>query len=186
VGRIQTLVAGCVATLLVASGSASATPDGRSTGEATTTVHAAAACEGAPRAPYVDVTDRDTHAGGIDCLHGLQVVLGRDVDVFEPRATLRRDQMASIVARAIRATGATLPDGSRDAFGDVAGNPHQAAIESLEAAGIVVGRGSGRYDPAGVVPRGQMTAFLVRAHDHVLGVRGASSHGFADVDDHPH
>jgi hypothetical protein len=149
-------------------------------------VHATPACDGAPRAPYVDVLDRDTHADGIDCLHGLQVILGRDVDAFEPRHTLRRDQMASIVARAIRASGTTLPGGSPDAFDDVTGSPHREAIESLEAAGIVFGRASGRYEPAGAVPRGQMTAFLVRAHDHVLGERGARSHGFSDVGGHPH
>ena len=127
-------------------------------------------CIGAPRAPFVDVGDDHTHAAGIDCLAGLRVIQGRDVDAFDPSASLRRDQMATIVAGTIEAaTGRALPAGSRGAFDDLAGNVHRDAIEALARAGIVEGRAPGRYDPNQRVPRGQMTAFLVRAHDHLLG-----------------
>jgi hypothetical protein len=145
-------------------------------------------CEGAPRAPYVDVPDAHTHATAIDCLHGLAVIRGRLVDAFEPGSTLRRDQMATIVAGSIEAAGGTLPPPARGAFDDVTGGVHRDAIERLAAAGIVEGRAPGRYDPAARVPRGQMTAFLVRAHDHVLGRDAGSTppSGFRDIDGHPH
>lgn len=144
-------------------------------------------CAGAPRAPYVDVADGHTHASAIDCLHGLDVIRGRLVDAFDPAASLRRDQMATIVAGAITAAGGDLPPPERGAFGDVTGGAHRDAIERLAAAGIVEGRAAGRYDPAARVPRGQMTAFLVRAHDHVLGASSAPApDAFRDDDGHPH
>jgi hypothetical protein len=145
-------------------------------------------CHGAPRAPYVDVPDAHTHAAAIDCLHGLGVIRGRSVDAFEPSSTLRRDQMATIVAGAIEAAGGSLPAPDRGAFGDVTGGVHRDAIERLAAAGIVEGRAPGRYDPAARVPRGQMTTFLVRAHDHVLGTSDGSTppSGFRDIGGHPH
>jgi hypothetical protein len=146
-------------------------------------------CAGAPRAPYVDVSDTHTHARAIDCLHGLGVIRGRMVDAFDPGTSLRRDQMASIVAGAVEAAGGTLPPPDRGAFRDVTGGPHREAIERLAAAGIVGGRSPGRYDPQARVPRGQMTAFLVRAHDHVLGdgdQHRPGSSGFRDIAGHPH
>jgi hypothetical protein len=111
-------------------------------------------CAGAPRAPYVDVADGHTHASAIDCLHGLDVIRGRLVDAFAPGASLRRDQMATIVAGAITAAGGDLPPPERGAFGDVTGGAHRDAIERLAAAGIVEGRAAGRYDPTARVPRG--------------------------------
>lgn len=144
-------------------------------------------CAGAPRAPYVDVGDRHTHATAIDCLHGLDVIRGRLVDAFAPGASLRRDQMATIVAGAITAAGGDLPPPDRGAFDDLHGNVHREAIERLAAAGIVQGRTPGRYEPGARVPRGQMTAFLVRAHDHVLGASSEPApDAFGDDDGHPH
>ncbi|MEX0835781.1 MAG: hypothetical protein WD010_06800, partial [Nitriliruptor sp.] len=85
-------------------------------------------CAGAPRAPYVDVSDGGTHTPAIDCLHGLDAIRGRLVDAFEPGTTIRRDQMATIVAAVIEAAGGSLPSpGAR--FSDVDGNVHRDAIE---------------------------------------------------------
>lgn len=144
-------------------------------------------CEGAPRAPYVDISDTDTHAAGIDCLHGLGVIRGRVVDAFEPSSTVRRDQMASIVAGAIEAAGGSLPAPERGAFVDVGDGPHRDAVERLAAAGVVAGRAAGRYDPGARVPRGQMAVFLVRAHDHLVGATDDPAPSrFDDTAGHPH
>jgi hypothetical protein len=150
-------------------------------------VAAADPCAGAPRAPYVDVPDAHTHADAIDCLHGLGVIRGRLVDAFDPAASLRRDQMATLVAGAIEAAGGRLPAPDRGAFPDVTGGPHRDAVERLAAAGIVEGRADGSYAPGAPVPRGQMTAFLVRAHDHVLGASDEPApRAFEDTAGHPH
>lgn len=148
---------------------------------------AADPCAGAPRAPYVDVADAHTHADAIDCLHGLEVIRGRVVDAFQPAASLRRDQMATIIAGSIEAAGGRLPPPDRGAFPDVSDGPHRDAIERLAAAGIVEGRADGSYAPGAHVPRGQMTAFLVRAHDHVLGASDEPApRAFEDTAGHPH
>jgi hypothetical protein len=144
-------------------------------------------CVGAPRAPHVDVGDGHPHATAIDCLHALGIIRGRHVDAFAPATDVRRDQMAGIVAATIEASGRSLPTGSRDRFTDLAGNVHRDAIEALAEVGIVQGIGGGRFAPARTVPRGQMTRFVVGAHDHLLGSGGTSrSHGFEDVDGHVH
>ncbi len=167
-----------VAALVVAATTVAAAPPAASADDP---------CAGAPRAPYVDVADGHTHATAVDCLHGLEVIRGRFVDAFEPGATLRRDQMATIVAGAVTAAGGQLPAPRRGAFRDVGDGPHRDAIERLAAAGIVEGRSPGRYDPGARVPRGQMTAFLVRAHDHVLGgSQEPAPDAFGDDDGHPH
>jgi hypothetical protein len=44
-------------------------------------------------------------------------------------------------------------------------SPHHHNINRLAQAGIVGGKGDGRYDPDGAVTRGAMTAFLTRAYD---------------------
>ncbi|MTV27051.1 hypothetical protein FTX61_16750 [Nitriliruptoraceae bacterium ZYF776] len=156
---------------------------------ATPTVASAQAdpCAGAPRAPYVDVPDGSVHAPAVDCLHGLRVIQGRLVDAYQPSSDVRRDQMATIVAGAIEAAGGRLPAGDASAFRDLHGNPHRQAIQQLAAAGIVQGKGDGRYDPGAAVPRGQMTAFLVGAHEFVTGreVRDAPD-AFRDDDGHAH
>jgi hypothetical protein len=180
---IDTSVAGAlVAAVLVTAGGPGAVP----TAGAAAAI-AAEPCAGAPRAPYVDVVDAHTHASAIDCLHGLGVIRGRLVDAFEPGVSLRRDQMATIIAGAVEAAGGSLPAPRHGAFADVTGGVHRDAIERLAAAGIVEGRAAGRYDPGARVPRGQMTAFLVRAHDHVLGAStGPAPDAFRDDDGHPH
>jgi hypothetical protein len=183
-----TVAAALVATVLAAAGGTGPVPSAAVAAEQhPAVVGATDPCAGAPRAPYVDVVDGHAHAPAIDCLHGLGVIRGRLVDAFEPAASLRRDQMATIIAGAVEAAGGALPAPRRGAFTDVSGGVHRDAIERLAAAGIVEGRTAGRYDPGARVPRGQMTVFLVRAHDHVLGAAGGPApDAFRDDDAHPH
>jgi hypothetical protein len=145
-------------------------------------------CDGIPIAAYLDVDRTSPHAGGIDCARWLDLVGGTAVDAFSPTAPVRRDQMASIVARAITVAGGALPAPDRGRFRDVDdGNRHRDAIERLAVAGVVEGRGDGRFDPAGRVPRGQMTAFLIRALTHLRGEEPTPApDAFTDDDGHPH
>ena len=48
-------------------------------------------------------------------------------------------------------------------FRDIAGDAHQTAIEVIAGAGIAGGFSDGSYRPSGVVTRGQMATFLMRA-----------------------
>lgn len=176
--HLLTLMA-LVAPFVVGSGSSQAGP--------TTADNHAQACRDVPRAPFVDVGDAGTHADGIDCLYWRDVVRGVEVDRFDGARHIRRDQMATFVANAVQATGAELPRPDHPPFPDIAGNAHRDAIERLAEAGIVQGRADGTYDPAARVPRGQMTAFLVRAHTYVTGIEvDDPDEPFDDVAGHPH
>lgn len=141
-----------VASLLVAGPSEGAEP---------------AACHDVPVSPYLDVTG--THAASVDCVLWYELVRGVGPDRYDPGATLRRDQMASIVVAALSATGTALPEPAEPRFDDLEGNVHRSAIERLAEAGIVQGRGERTYDPRLAVPRGQLMTFLVRAWEYVTG-----------------
>jgi D-alanyl-D-alanine carboxypeptidase len=94
---------------------------------------------------------------------------------FCPRAPVTRGEMASFLVRMYGYT--ELP--ATDPFWDDNGRLHEPNINRLFAAGITGGCADGRFCPDGLVTRGQMAAFLVRA----LGLRhGAGSDHFADDD----
>lgn len=125
------------------------------------------ACADVPVSPYLDVAG--THAPSVDCVRWYDLVRGVAPDRFAPAEPLRRDQMATVVAAAIEATGAPLPAPQEQRFDDLDGNVHRDAVERLAEAGIVQGRGERTYDPRLPVPRGQLMTFLVRAWEHVSG-----------------
>lgn len=79
---------------------------------------------------------------------------------FCPDGLVTRGQMATFLARAL-----SLPPTSRDYFTDDETNKHEASINRLRAAGITLGCSATRFCPNGIVTRGQMATFLVRAFD---------------------
>lgn len=149
---------------------------------------AAEVCRDAPRAPFVDVGDAGTHTPAVDCLREAGIVAGTRVDVFDPDQPIRRDQMASLVARALEHAGVELTADTGAPFDDIdAASPHAEAVAQLADAGVVRGVGDDRFDPHAHVPRGQMTAFLVRAYEVVHGRDvDDAGHAFDDVDGHAH
>ncbi len=84
---------------------------------------------------------------------------------------VRTTMRVSIVVAAVTAA-LTIGTGTAVAglgsFNDDDGNPHESAIESIAEAGITKGcnpPANDRFCPDGVVTRGQIAAFLVRAID---------------------
>ncbi len=88
---------------------------------------------------------------------------------FCPATPIRRDELAGLLAR-----GLDLPAAPTDAFADDAGNLHEAAINSLAAAGLVSGCGSGRYCPERLVSRAEMASLATRAFDLSAGDDGGT------------
>ena len=78
-----------------------------------------------------------------------------------PTAGVKRDQMASFLARATGITGVSAPD----VFTDDTGNTHEGNINRIAQAGITGGCGGTKYCPSSFVTRGQMAAFLRRAFE---------------------
>ena len=107
--------------------------------------------------------DGNVHEDDINTLVAAGVIEGLPDGTFGIGQSVRRDQMASLLARAYEyITGSPLPAGP-DAFTDDDGNVHEDNINALAAASIVQGTATpGIYDPSGNVRRDQMASFLIR------------------------
>lgn len=126
--------------------------------------------------PAGDFTDigGNVHEGAIECASWYDFTAGGPGELpaeeYGPSLGVRRDQMASFIARLIdHAKPNLLPEASGDnPFTDVAdGNVHSDAIRRLAQAGIVAG-GPGSlpddaYGPGLDVRRDQMASFINRA-----------------------
>jgi hypothetical protein len=106
---------------------------------------------------FVD-DDGSVHEPNIEAIAREGITLGCAADRYCPAAPVRRDEMASFLARAL-----DLSPLSSGPFTDIAGNPHLGAINAIAAAGITLGCASDRYCPAAEVRRDEMASFLARA-----------------------
>lgn len=130
----------------------------------------------------------DAHDGNVECAALFEIVQGFDGGEFRPTLDVRRDQMASFIARTLDAAEVNLPPaGEGRIFADTdADNPHTNNVRRLEAAGIVQGGALGladdEYGPNLSTRRDQMTSLLVRAAEHAREQQLASdSRQFEDV-----
>lgn len=108
----------------------------------------------------------NTHALAIDCMVWWEIAQGTSQTKYGPFLETSRAQMASFIARLIEKSGGRLNENPPDAFTDDNGfAPHEKNINKLADAGIIDGKGGGRYDPRGTVSRAQMAKFLVGAYE---------------------
>jgi hypothetical protein len=141
------------------------------------------ACPGDRVPPsFFDDTYDNIHEDAIDCVVWYEVAYGVSTYRYAPRQDVRRDQMASFMARAVTAMRGSLRSGE-DTFDDVDGGPHGDAIERLAAVGIVRGTSSSAYSPSRSVDRGQMATFLVRAYEYLTGETLQASRDYFSDDD---
>jgi hypothetical protein len=149
-------------------------------------------------APPAQFADRGAiaapHIEAVDCAFAQKIVFGREGNVYEPVADMRRDQMASVIARSLEAGGFTLPAPQGTQYSDVQnGGVHADRISQLTQIGVIEGKTDGSYRPAEPVRRDQMASFVVRAANFAYmneagqndELRGNTSPGyvfpFADV-----
>ena len=124
---------------------------------------------------FEDVHPHSPHARAIDALAASEVVEGRDDHIFAPRERVRRDQVASLVARAVDfayngAVDGSAPPPATDGpyFSDLhRDNPHASAIDALAEASVVSGDRQGAYGPDEHVRRDQVASLLMRGYDHL-------------------
>ena len=123
--------------------------------------------------PFTDI-DSSPFRADIEWAYAAGITAGCAADRFCPRNTVRRDQMATFLARMFE-----LPDTDEDWFDDDAGNTHEDAINRLAEAGITAGCGPSAFCPSGKVTREQMAAFISKAAGLV---QGAGRDYFSDDD----
>lgn len=122
------------------------------------------------RVRFPDV-ERSVHREAIENLAGLGVVGGRTDGRFDPDATVRRDQLATMLVSALEVAYA-LEHAPGAGFEDLpASNVHATNVRRLAALDIAHGDAHGRFRPAAEVSRAQMASFLVRSID-VAAQRG--------------
>ena len=142
-------------------------------------------------APPAGFADRGqilgVHLAQVDCAVAQKIAFGREGNRYEPAADMRRDQMASLIARALEAGGFTLPAPQPSRFPDVPeGSTHDDRISQLVQIGVVEGKTDGTYRPAEAVRRDQMASFMVRAANYAYmtesgqrdELRGNTSEGY--------
>jgi hypothetical protein len=100
----------------------------------------------------------------VNAMANAGVALGRSATSFVPLADVRRDQMASFIARLQEEVAQPFP-AAEDFFTDDGGTTHEPGINRIAAAGIVQGVAEGAYGFDRLVTRQQMAAFLTRYLD---------------------
>jgi uncharacterized protein with LGFP repeats len=112
--------------------------------------------------PFSD-DDRSAHAAAIGDLHRRGIVKGCTSTTFCPKASVRRDQMASFVTRTMAHVRRPVPRSDRDWFTDDGGTLHEGAINALADASLTLGCTQDSYCAGDTTSRGQMASFLSRA-----------------------
>lgn len=102
------------------------------------------------------------HAQAANRLAAAGIVRGITPERFDPRAPVRREQMASFLAGFADAVDPDLLPTAPAVFQDVDDSVHATAIGRVAAGGLAAGRDSTTYAPRAPVSRGQMAAFLTR------------------------
>ncbi|MTV26474.1 hypothetical protein FTX61_13780 [Nitriliruptoraceae bacterium ZYF776] len=117
---------------------------------------------------FTDVPRGNVHADAISRGVAQGLILGTSATTFEPGRAVTRAQAASLVQRTLRLQGVELPPASEGPRFTDTGAPHEDAIRQLAAAGIVQGKGDGRFDPQGLLTRDQFATFVTQASGYVL------------------
>lgn len=138
-----------------------------------------------PPSPFVDVAGA-THRSAVTCGAWYDLVNGVTPDAFAPARAVRRDQMASFLARTLVAAEVPLPTRPSQPFADVAASTHGAAIAQMAELGLVRGVDGTTFAPDAPVRRGQMAAFLVRLVNRVGIAAVDAPDAFADDNGSPH
>ncbi len=162
---------GSIAVALLAGGPAAGLLGTASVAGATT-VDPSTACPGPlDHVSFEDVPDDSTHAREVGCASWWEVAIGGTDGWFEPAATTRRDQVASIVARLVDRLGGVLPGYAPNPYRDVdPGSPHVDAIARITAVGIAQGTGDRNFDPDRSMTRAQMATLVVHAYEYARGM----------------
>jgi hypothetical protein len=107
-----------------------------------------------------------THEAAISRLADAGVVTGGPggarPDRYVPAGKVTRAQMASFLGRALEFMLGEPAATDADYYTDDGGDVHEPSINAVTSLGIAVGRAPRMYNPAGLVDRDNMAAFLAR------------------------
>ena len=111
-------------------------------------------------AGFTDTRGRSSEEA-IDCLVHYGITKGRTADLFAPKETVTRRQMAVFLSRAAGPAGIDLPEVEEDRFTDIAeiSEETRTAINQMAELDVMTGA-AGLFNPRGPVTRQDMAMFL--------------------------
>jgi hypothetical protein len=112
-----------------------------------------------PTSPWSDLSVSNVHFADIVALADDGIVLGYPDGTYRPFAPVTRGQVASVLARTIGLPGLTPPTPT---YSDIDGSVHEANIEALAAAGLIVGYADGTFRPGEPIRRDQTASVIGR------------------------
>ena len=132
-------------------------------------------------AAYKDFTDKDEiqHTEAVNTLVTLNVIGGKeDGSYFDPTGTLTRAEMAKLVTFVLNGgVEPVLGEKVTPTYKDIDGHWAEKYIEYCTSMGIIVGDGSGKFNPEGTLTASQCAKMLLTAmnyKDDIFGFTGNS------------
>ena len=127
---------------------------------------------------YADVPATEYYAPYIQWAKSLGIMPGISDTEFAPEQPILRETMASVIANYITAFEYKFRcyDDAIE-FTDLSGcdTATAQAIKNAQAAGIINGKGEGRFDPKGISTRAEVATVMQRVIKAVLGVNTATT-----------
>jgi hypothetical protein len=116
--------------------------------------------------PFADVPPSAWYAPYVAAAVQAGIVQGASPTAFDPDATLTREQLAVLLARALKLTRAATLHFTDDAMIDGWALP---GVEEVVAAGYMDGLPDGSFQPLGTATRAQAAAVLARVENERRG-----------------
>ncbi len=109
---------------------------------------------------YFTDDNASVHEGSINALRAAGVAFGCSETQYCPAATITRSELAAFFVSAF-----ALPPAASGPFADVSGDPYEAEINALAAAGLTLGcnEAGDLYCPNAGLKRGQYASFMIRS-----------------------
>ncbi|NOV01671.1 Ig-like domain-containing protein [Paenibacillus planticolens] len=121
---------------------------------------------------FKDVPENHWVYRTLQVLSARQIVSGVNDTEFKPEGTTTRAEFVTLLVKALGLKGSSA--GTQ--FADVQANDWYAVdINTAYNAGLISGVSAHEFAPNAPITREQMAALIVRAYEHVKGVKGASA-----------
>ncbi|HGH7176713.1 TPA: S-layer homology domain-containing protein [Bacillus wiedmannii] len=129
---------------------------------------------------FPDVPEKFWGEESINYLVEKGAVKGNDKGMFEPEKEITRAEAATMMAQILNLP---IDKDAKPSFGDSQGQWYTPFIAAVEKAGVVKGKGEGKFDPTGKIDRVSMASLLVEAYKLDTKVNGPLETKFDDLKD---
>ena len=118
---------------------------------------------------FSDVAGEQWYTAAVEWAAEAGIVGGKSADLFDPHASITREQMLVILYNYMNYKGYELPPSQAQPFADASEISSWAleAVKALQGIGIVTGKGNNIFDPQGTATRAEVAAVFVRIIEYL-------------------